>query len=151
MIEPGSFIMRHQVRSDHQFGPVSGAFFDPAEASSAKRTDLSHGWRLRSLKNQLSGHPEVAHRKQHVQPRGVFLQSLEANLGEPELLLDHAERMLGLGADAGLELLQFVNQLLASTVLVQRAALAWPHGHMPIDIEVFGFIALGNPSPLKNP
>ncbi len=41
-----------------------------------------------------------------------------------ELQLDDAERMLGLGTDAGLELLQFIDQPLARTALVQCLALA---------------------------
>jgi hypothetical protein len=44
-----------------------------------------------------------------VQPSGVLGQALEAHLRKSELQLDDAERVLGLGTDAGLELLQFID------------------------------------------
>ena len=126
MTESVNFVTRHQVHSDEQFRPVSRGFIAPVESSSAKRTDLSHGWLLRSLKQRPSDHPEVAHGEQHLQPRRVLGQALEAHLGKSELQLDHAERMLGLGANAGLERLQFIDQPLARTALVQCLALARP-------------------------
>jgi hypothetical protein len=48
------------------------------------------------LKNGPSDHPQVAHRKQHVQPRNVLGQAPEAHFGKSELLLDDTEWILGL-------------------------------------------------------
>jgi hypothetical protein len=146
MIESGSFVMQHQVYLDGQFRPVSQASSAPVMASSLKRTDLFHEWHLRSVENQFSRHPAVATScEQDLQSRRVLGQSLEAQLGELELLLDHAEGMLGLGTNAaGLRRLDFVNQLLACAVLVQRAPLARTPGYVPINFKVLGFISFGH-------
>ena len=50
-------------------------------------------------------HPQVGQCEQRDQLRRVLGQASVPHLGEAELLLDHAERMLDLGADAGLHLL----------------------------------------------
>jgi hypothetical protein len=50
-----------------------------------------------------SHHPQIAQREQHGQPRRVLRQSAIAHLGMAKLLLDDPERMLDLGADAGLD------------------------------------------------
>lgn len=50
-------------------------------------------------------HPLVRQRKQRDELCRVLRQASIANLREPELLLNHSERMLDLGPDAGLQLL----------------------------------------------
>ena len=46
-------------------------------------------------------------------------------------MLAWAKRMLHLGTDAGLDLLDLLGELPAGLGLVQRAAFAWAHGHVP--------------------
>lgn len=58
------------------------------------------------------------------------------------MLFDGTERMLGLGPDAGLEILQFIDQSLVRTALVKCLALAKLHGHMPSNMQVFSLISL---------
>ena len=78
-----------------------------------------------------SCHPHIAQRKQRHQLRRVLGQSLVANLGKTKLALDHPERVLYLGSNAGFELLGFVQQAALKGVLVQYPALAGAHGDMP--------------------
>ena len=52
-----------------------------------------------------SRRPQVRQREQRDKLRGVLHQASVADLREPELPLDHAERVFDLGADAGLHLL----------------------------------------------
>jgi len=66
----------------------------------------------------------------------VFSQPLMARLGIAKLLLDDPKRVLSLGADTGLDLLDLLEQLSAHLLHVQQAPLAGHHGHMPAHIGV---------------
>jgi hypothetical protein len=57
-----------------------------------------------------SRHPHIAQRKQRHQLRRILDQPFVADLGETELALDHAKRVLDLRANAGFDLLGFVQQ-----------------------------------------
>src|SRR5215471_10119733 len=81
------------------------------------RTDLSIQYQ------RLAHHPQVRQREQRRQLRGVLLQPAVAHLDEAELSFDHAERVLYLGAYAGLELLDLFGQGLARNEGVERLAL----------------------------
>ena len=76
-------------------------------------------------------HPQVGLGKQGVQLRGVLGQPPVAHLEMSELTLDDPKRVLYLGPDARLDGFQLIDELLAGPCLVQRFALAWPHGHVP--------------------
>jgi len=86
---------------------------------------------LHPSRNSVSGHPQIAQRKQRYQLRRVLGQSLVANLGKSELTLDDTKQMLNFGAYAGLDLLSLLQQLAPGRQLIQRRAFARTHGHMP--------------------
>jgi hypothetical protein len=67
-------------------------------------------------------HPQVRQCERRGGLRGVFLQAPVAHLGESELPLDDAKRLLGFGPDARLQVLQFIDELMRASVLVQRPA-----------------------------
>ena len=75
--------------------------------------------------------------KQRHQLRRVLCQPFVANLGEAELALDHPERVLDLRANAGFELLGFVQQAAPRRVLIQCPAFARSHGDMPVNTRGF--------------
>jgi hypothetical protein len=52
----------------------------------------------------LARQPQVRHRKQRGEPRGVLPRAMIAHLHVAELPLDHAKRVCDLGAHAGLYL-----------------------------------------------
>ena len=58
----------------------------------------------------MPGHPQVRQRKQCFKLQRVFLQSPVAHLDIAKLALDHAKQVLGLGADARLELFYLVHE-----------------------------------------
>ena len=64
----------------------------------------------------------------------------------PELALDDPKRMLDLGADAGLDLLQLLLERVDGPVLVHPSALARHHGDVPVDVRVLrlNFLTLVN-------
>lgn len=84
-----------------------------------------------------SGHPHIAQRKQRYQLRRILCQPFVANLGEAKLTLDHSERVLNLRANAGFELLGFVQQAAPRQVLIQRPAFAGARGDMPVNTGGF--------------
>jgi len=84
-----------------------------------------------------SRHPHIAQRKQRHQLRRILGQPFVADLGETELALDHAKRVLDLRANAGFDLLGFVQQAAPRRLLVQRPSLAWTHGDMPFNTRSF--------------
>ena len=84
----------------------------------------------------MPGHPQVRQRKQRFELQRVFLQAPVAHARKPELALDHAKRVLDLGPDAGLALLDFVHERVDGTVcLVELFALARTHGHLPLHVR----------------
>jgi hypothetical protein len=93
---------------------------------------------LHSLKNSLPGHPQIAQRKQRDQLRRVLGQAPVAHLHEAELALDHPKRMPHLGPDAGLDLLQLLDQSVTAAAVVQRLALARSHRHVPVHSRRLG-------------
>jgi hypothetical protein len=101
---------------------------------------------LRPLHDSLAHHPQVGQRKHHQQLVGVLGQTPIANLAMPELALDNPKRMLDLGADAGLDLLQLLFERVARSALVHHSALARHHGDVPVDMRVLrlNFLALVN-------
>jgi len=84
-----------------------------------------------------SRHPHIAQRKQRHQLRRVLGLPFVADLGETELALDHAKRVLDLRANAGFDLLGFVQQAAPGRLIVQRPSLAWTHGDMPANTRSF--------------
>jgi hypothetical protein len=80
-----------------------------------------------------SRHPHIAQRKQRHQLRRILGRPFVADLGETELALDHAKRVLDLRANAGFDLLGFVQQAAPRRLLVKRPLLAWTHGGMPVN------------------
>ncbi|MNR32504.1 hypothetical protein D3C85_1500970 [compost metagenome] len=90
-------------------------------------------------------HPQVRQGKQRHHLSGVLGQAPEAHLGVTKLTLDHPERMLGLGANLGLGLLDFTHRL------VQRAAFAVflvgavPRRNLPDDLASRMLLAFLDP------
>ena len=60
---------------------------------------------------------------------GEYFSSLLAHLHIPELLLEHPERMLHLGSDSGLDLLDLLQQRLHRVLFVQLLTLGVLHGN----------------------
>jgi hypothetical protein len=73
----------------------------PSQAAGGRLPALQTHSSQRALNNSFSSHPQVAQGKQREQLRRVLGQPFVANLGEAELTLDHSERVLDLGANAG--------------------------------------------------
>ncbi len=93
--------------------------------------------------NQPARQHQIGHGEQRVQLRRVLRQAAVARLAVPKEVLHDVERVLNLGADAGLDLLDPL-QLLRPAVPGQRAALAGAHGHMPVDRNTDVLLALGH-------
>ena len=91
---------------------------------------------LQALHDLLANHPQVGQRKYHQQLAGVLGQAPMANLSMPELALDDPKRMLDLGAEAGLDLLQLLLERVTRPALAHRSALARHHGDVPVDMRV---------------
>jgi hypothetical protein len=99
------------------------------------RTDSSH------RRHQFpANHPQVREREQRLELRGVLLEPTVAHLREAELQLDHPDRMLDLGANARLEPLGLLDQLMAAARGVQCTTLARSHRHMPLHARRLGAI-----------
>ena len=79
-------------------------------------------------------YPQIAQCEQRVQLCRVLGQPAVSHLHEPEVPLDHPQRMLDLGTHAGLELLDLVDQGIDLIALVQRLAFARAHGNVPGDV-----------------
>ena len=58
----------------------------------------------------MTNHPQVGQCKQCLDLQGVLLQATVAHLGEAKLALDYPKRVLNFGPNAGLDLLDFVDQ-----------------------------------------
>eukprot|EP00952_Eustigmatos_sp_NYUAD-ZCMA_P003416 14924-Eustigmatos_ZCMA.PRE.1 len=89
-------------------------------------------------------HPQIAQRKQRVQLRLVLGQAAIAQLHMSELTLDDPERMLHFRPDAGLHVLELVHERAHRRGLIQCAALARTHGHVPVGLDALGFFALAH-------
>ena len=89
--------------------PISG-IFDPIGPVFGPSPPLQAHSCLQPPRDSLAHHPQVGQRKHHQQLAGVLGQAPIANLAMPELALDDPKRVLDLGADAGLELLQLLLQ-----------------------------------------
>ena len=102
----------------------------------------------RPLNNSFSHHPQVAQRKQRDQLSRVFDQAPIPSLAIAELALDHPEGVFHLGPNAGLELLQLVDQGVYSFALLQSPALTRHHRNLPIHPRVLrlNLLALGDPA-----
>ena len=74
----------------------------------------------------LTHHPQIGQCKQRVQLRRVLGQATVAHLHRTELTLDDTERVLHLGADAGLDALDLLGQRILRVSLVQQLAQARP-------------------------
>ena len=101
---------------------------------------------LQPPRDSLAHHPQVGQRKHHQQLAGVLGQAPIANLAMPELALDDPKRVLDLGADAGLDLLQLLLERVDGSILVHHSALARHHGNVPVDVRVLrlNFLTLVN-------
>ena len=84
------------------------------------------------LHQRLACHPQVGQRKQGHHVRSVLGQPLVLDLDVTKLPFDDAKRVLDLGTNAGLGLLQLLQQATQHRVRVQHFALAGHHGHMPV-------------------
>jgi hypothetical protein len=127
--------MKHEVRF-HRNSDYSDATAGPFQASGGDLPAV-HAHSSSCTQQMSSCHPHIAQRKQRHQLRRVFGQPFVANLGETELALDHPEWMLDLRANAGFELLGFVQQAAPRRVLVQCPAFARAHGDMPFNTSGF--------------
>lgn len=75
-------------------------------------------------------HPEVGQREQREELGRVF-QPAVAHLDVAELAFDDAKRVLDLGPDAGLDLLQFIHELIDLAFGIELGALTRAHGDIP--------------------
>jgi hypothetical protein len=91
------------------------------------------------LNNSFSHHPQVVQRKQRDQLRRVFDQAPIPSLAIAKLALDHPEWVFHFGPNAGLDLLQLVDQGVYSFALLQSPALTRHHGHLPVNPRALRF------------
>lgn len=93
----------------------------------------------------MTHHPQVRQRKQRLDLQRVFLQAPVAHLAITKLALEHSERVLDLGMNAGLYFLQQVSQGINRIILlVQIFALTRAHRYMPSNI-LFGIESFLHP------
>jgi len=123
--------MKPRVLFQRFFG-LDAPNLQPLQAAAGRLAALQTLSSVRFLNNSLSGHTQIAQGKQRDQLRRVLGQPFVAHLGKTELALDNAKRVLYLGAHAGLELLGLVQQAVPRRLVIQRAALARTHGHVPV-------------------
>ncbi len=90
-----------------------------------------------------SHHPEIAQRKQREHLRRILDQSAVSHLGVDKLTLDHAKRVLDLGADRRFQILESIHNL-AQAFVLNRILLAWLHRHVPLNVQILEFIAFLN-------
>lgn len=84
-------------------------------------------------------YPLVCQRKQRDDLHRVLLEPPVARFHLSELLLEHSERVLNFGPDAGFSALELILQRIHGLVVVQSAALSRARGHMP----AYVFVSLG--------
>ena len=93
----------------------------------------------------LAHHPQAEEHEQREELRRVLGQSAVTYLCVSELTLDHSERVLHLGTDVSLELLDSIHDRIQCIALVQCSAHSPSHGHMPVDIHALRLFSLANP------
>lgn len=71
-----------------------------------------------------SHHPQIRQREQRRQLRSVPRQAPVTHLHTPELALDHPKRVLDLGAHAGLQSLELIDQLMRPPCL-RAGSVPW--------------------------
>ena len=130
----------------HRFPGLCCLESRPSQVAGGRLPALQTHSSQRALNNSFSSHPQVAQGKQREQLRRILGQPFVANLGEAELALDHPERVLDLGANAGLDLFQFVLEGVTGFGFVQRFTLARQHGNLPahLGVLVLNLLALFN-------
>jgi hypothetical protein len=130
----GDVVIRGRKRS------IFASFAAPSALIYPVLPDSGRTWPLRCPQPPARQH-QVGQAKQGVELLGVLLQPAIARLAVMKQVLDHMEGMLALGADARLDLLEFVHDH-APRRLGQRFALARPHGDVPADLFVPVLFAL---------
>ncbi len=96
------------------------------------------------VQRSFAHHPQVGQRKQRHQIGRVLCQPPVLDLDVTELPLDDPKRVFHLGSNAGLGLLQLLQDGAHRRVLVQCLALAGHHGDVPVHTRVLSlnFFAL---------
>ena len=89
-----------------------------------------------------SRHSQVGQREQRVQLGGVLRQPDIARVHMAEAAFDHAQRMLGLGADACLDMLHLISDRIRRITGVERPAQPKPKHAVPARVDVLGAIWL---------
>ena len=118
-----------------RFSGRRGSGFAPFRAFSGRfgkqqtHSCLLHRWAF-------AHHPQIGERKQHQDLLRVLLQPTVARLDVAELLLDDPKRVFHFGADARLDLLELLGQLVTQALAVEQAPLAGHHGHVPAHFRV---------------
>lgn len=79
----------------------------------------------------------VCQGEQHGQFAVIFLQTTVTGFHEAELALDDPERMLDLGAEAGLQVLGADPDLIDPRMLLQGLQFPWLFGDVPIRTHIF--------------
>ena len=93
---------------------------------------------LQPLQKPAPSHPQIAQRKQRHQVGRVLGQPPVLDLDVAELPLDDPEGVFHLGPDAGLGLLQLLQDGSHGRALVHRTALARHHRNVPVHVGVLG-------------
>ena len=121
---------------------VSGRFDPRVRPSGRLRAHSSHSplW----FHQRFAGHPQIAQRKQRHQVGRVLGQPFVFDFHKSKLPFDHSKRVFNLGPDAGLGLLQLLQNGAHRGALVQRLAFAGRHGHMPVRLvfALLNFLSL---------
>lgn len=97
---------------------------------------------LQPLQKTAPSHPQIVQCKHRHQDGRVLGQPAVLHFCVAKLPLNDAECVFHLGPDACLGLLQLVQDGSHGRALVQRTALGWAHGHMPVGLNALDFFAL---------
>ena len=108
---------RRETRESLLYPSLRSAFCATLAASRRFRTDFSH-----HRHQFLARHPQVGQREQRNHMSGILRKSTKAHLHQAELTLDHPERMLHVGVQAGVAVL-----------LLFARSFALPSGISPFD------------------
>lgn len=115
-----------------RFRPEFGLFGSGIRLNGRVRAHSCHG----PVQNSLARHPQVAQCKQRAQLRRVLDQATVTHLHMAILAFDDSKQVFHLGTDAGLGLLQFLQDRAHWGVLVQRTVLARHHCHVPVNLRM---------------